>query len=140
MTAFCSRLMFWSDWGNNPKIERASMDGTDRRTVIGSEHVKWPNSVAVDQVLDRLYWIDSGKRYIGSSDLDGKDLRKILFSHTRESFGLAVFEGFVYWTQKRGEVFAANKFDGKSRRKITGAYYSPYSISVNHPLAKPEGW
>ena len=131
--------MFWTDWGSNPKIERASMDGTDRKIVIGSEHLKWPNTVTVDQILHRLYWIDSGKEYIGSSNLDGKDLRKIVFSNTRTSYGLAVFEGFVYWTQTRGSVFAANKFDGKNKQDIRGAYLKPYAVSVNHPLAKPKG-
>lgn len=131
--------MFWTDWGSNPKIERASMDGSDRRTVIGSEHLKWPNTVTVDQVLHRLYWIDSGKGYIGSSNLDGTDLRKIVTSSTAQSYGLAVFEGSIYWTQTRGKVFTANKFDGKNKRDIRGAYYKPFTISLNHPLAKPKG-
>ena len=116
------------------------MDGSDRKTVIGSEHLKWPNTVAVDQILHRLYWIDSGKEYIGSSNLDGNDLRKIVSSNTGTSYGLAVFEGFVYWTQRRGRTFVANKFDGKNKRDIRGAYLKPYAVRVNHPLAKPKGW
>jgi len=133
------RLMFWTDWGSSPKIERASMDGSGRKIVIGPEHLKWPNTVTVDQVLNRLYWIDGGKEYIGSSTLDGKDLRKFRLSNTQSSYGLAVFEGFVYWTQTRGAVFAANKFDGKNKRSIRGIYLRTYSITVNHPMTKPKG-
>ena len=115
------------------------MDGADRKTVIGSAHLKWPNTVTVDQVLDRLYWIDSGKGYIGSSNLDGTDLRKIVMSNTESSFGLAVFEGAIYWTQTRGKVLSADKFDGKNKREIRGAYFKPFAININHPLAKPKG-
>ena len=133
------RLMFWTDWSENPKIEGASMDGEDRKTIIGSEHLHWPNAVAADQVLNRLYWTDSGKGYIGSSNLDGTDLRKIVQSNTRSSFGLAVFESSIYWTQMSGKVYKANKFDGNDKKEIRGAFFRSYAIRVNHVAAKPRG-
>ena len=30
------RLMYWTDWGSVPKIEKAYMDGSNRRTIINS--------------------------------------------------------------------------------------------------------
>ena len=48
-------LLFWTDWGTAPKIERAGVDGTDR-AVIADTNLKWPNGIAVDH--DRIYWID----------------------------------------------------------------------------------
>ena len=134
---FC-RFIFWSDWGSNPKIERSSMDGADRKTILGSDTLRWPNAVAVDQLLNRLYWVDSGNGYIASSDFDGKDVRQIITSNTVSSFGLAVFEGSLFWTQTRGKVFRASKFDGTNKREIRGAYFKPYTVHVNHVAAKPK--
>lgn len=33
--------MYWSDWGNHPKIETAAMDGTLRETLV-QENIQWP--------------------------------------------------------------------------------------------------
>ncbi len=30
-----SRYMFWSDWGKYPRIERANMDGSGRKVIVG---------------------------------------------------------------------------------------------------------
>ena len=41
--------MFWTDWGEVPKIERADMDGSnDSRKVIVSDDIFWPNGISVD--------------------------------------------------------------------------------------------
>lgn len=42
-------LMFWTDWGEIPKIERASMNGdSTTRTVIVNDNIFWPNGLTVD--------------------------------------------------------------------------------------------
>lgn len=33
--------MYWSDWGNHPKIETAAMDGTLRETLV-QDNIQWP--------------------------------------------------------------------------------------------------
>lgn len=51
--------IFWSDWiEKNPKIERANMDGSDRRLLI-SERLGWPNGIVLDLVNEQLYWCDA---------------------------------------------------------------------------------
>lgn len=51
-TVFCNtffRIMFWTDWGEVPKIERADMDGSiESRKVIVSDDIFWPNGLSVD--------------------------------------------------------------------------------------------
>ena len=66
--------MFWSDWGENPKIERAGMDGSHRSVII-SETVRWPNGLTLDLVMDKVYWIDAKLNLVGSADLDGSNSR-----------------------------------------------------------------
>jgi low density lipoprotein receptor-related protein 5/6 len=68
--------MYWSDWGEKPKIERANLDGTDRRVLISTD-LGWPNGLAVDREGGRLYWGDAKTDRIETSDLLGGD-RKVL--------------------------------------------------------------
>ena len=46
------------------------MDGSARSVIIGDD-VMWPNSVAVDYLVDRLYWTDAGLHRIETARLDG---------------------------------------------------------------------
>lgn len=66
--------MFWTEIGNVVKIERAGMDGSERRALVNSS-LGWPGGVAVDAVSKRVYWTDERLRAIGSATLDGNDIR-----------------------------------------------------------------
>lgn len=66
--------MFWTEIGNVVKIERAGMDGSERRAVVNSS-LGWPGGVAVDPTSYRVYWTDERLRAIGSATLDGDDIR-----------------------------------------------------------------
>ena len=49
-SCFRTKVLFYSDWGSNPKIGRLGFDGSDKKDVITTDLV-WPNGVAVDQVF-----------------------------------------------------------------------------------------
>lgn len=68
--------MYWSEWGERPKIERSNMDGTNR-FVIASTNLTWPNGLAVDHTAGKIYWTDAGSRTIEFANFDGSS-RKIL--------------------------------------------------------------
>ena len=52
-----ARWLFWTDWGENPRIERIGMDGTGRHQVIASNHyLLHPHSLTVFE--DDVYWTD----------------------------------------------------------------------------------
>lgn len=55
------RYLFWTDWfTNSPRIERSGMDGNpSTRTVVVSEHLGWPNALAIDYTLQRIFWADA---------------------------------------------------------------------------------
>lgn len=85
----CARLMFWTDIGNMVKIERAGMDGSERRAVVNSS-LGWPGGVAVDTISDRLFWTDERLGTIGSASLDGDNIQ--VHCHLLHC---AKFSGFV---------------------------------------------
>ena len=62
------RLVYWTDWGATPKIERVQMDGNNRRTIITGE-LGWPNGLVIDEQTLQLYWTDAKLDKIETSDL-----------------------------------------------------------------------
>jgi len=50
--------MYWTDWGENAKLERSGMDGTGRAVLI-SNNLGWPNGLAVDKTGSQLLWADA---------------------------------------------------------------------------------
>lgn len=64
------RFMYWTDWGEVPKIERAGMDGSNRFVIINTE-IYWPNGLTLDYEERKLYWADAKLNFIHKSDLDG---------------------------------------------------------------------
>lgn len=58
---FCCFLysyMYWTDWGESPKIECAYLDGSERRVLVNTS-LGWPNGLALDLEEDKLYWGDA---------------------------------------------------------------------------------
>lgn len=77
---FCSaHLMFWTDWGRNPRIERASMDGK-LRTVIISNKLYWPNGLSIDYPNNLLYFADAYLDFIDYCDYNGNNRKQVLAS------------------------------------------------------------
>lgn len=53
-----TRYMYWTDWGTNAKIERATLGGNFRVPIVNSSLV-WPNGLTLDYENDLLYWADA---------------------------------------------------------------------------------
>lgn len=41
------RYLFWTDWGHIAKIERANLDGSERKILINTD-LGWPNGLTLD--------------------------------------------------------------------------------------------
>lgn len=40
--------MYWTDWGQDPKIERSGMDGNNREVIVkGGDDLQWPNGLTI---------------------------------------------------------------------------------------------
>ncbi|XP_053401558.1 low-density lipoprotein receptor-related protein 6-like [Mercenaria mercenaria] len=66
-------LMFWSDYSDTlPVIYSAGMDGSSKQTLHTTDIV-WPNGIALDPTVKRIYWTDGYLDQIYYSDYDGKN-------------------------------------------------------------------
>ncbi|XP_043274893.1 very low-density lipoprotein receptor-like isoform X2 [Venturia canescens] len=135
--------MFWTDWGDEARIERAGMDGSHRSIIVGSE-VIWPNGLTLDLIGQRVYWVDAKLHIIASSNYDGSSRRTVLFSldTLRHPFSITTFEDYVYWTDwDKQTIFKANKFTGKEVRPSTSlrSLQNPMVVHVYHPYRQPDG-
>lgn len=70
---FFSSLMYWTDWGENPKIECANLDGRDRHVLVNTS-LGWPNGLALDLQEGKLYWGDAKTDKIEVSEVPGAQM------------------------------------------------------------------
>ncbi|KAL3189938.1 hypothetical protein MRX96_020276 [Rhipicephalus microplus] len=96
-----TRWMYWTDWGQPAKIERAALDGSERRVLVSTD-LGWPNGLALDARDDRLYWADARTDRIESSRLDGSDRKVLLDSQLPHVFGFTLLGQYIYWTDWQG--------------------------------------
>ena len=78
------RYMYWTDWGENPHIGRAGMDGSEMKYII-TYNLVWPNALAIDYVTEEIFWADAKLDYIGVADLDGNRRKTVLSLGKKES-------------------------------------------------------
>uniref|UniRef100_A0A8C3QLD8 LDL receptor related protein 4 n=1 Tax=Cyanoderma ruficeps TaxID=181631 RepID=A0A8C3QLD8_9PASS len=88
--------MYWTDWGENAKLERAGMDGSGRVVLI-SNNLGWPNGLAVDKAGSQLLWADAHTERIEAADLNGAN-RRTLLSPVQHPYGLTLLDSYIYWT------------------------------------------
>ena len=62
--------MYWTDWGEVPKIERAGMDGT-RRQVLVRDNIYWPNGITLDYSENKVYWVEANFHAVYRINMDG---------------------------------------------------------------------
>nr|XP_042898156.1 very low-density lipoprotein receptor isoform X1 [Parasteatoda tepidariorum]XP_042898157.1 very low-density lipoprotein receptor isoform X2 [Parasteatoda tepidariorum] len=133
--------LFWSDWGEPAKIERAGMDGTHRSVVI-SQDIRWPNGLAIDIVTKKIFWVDAKLHTLSSADYDGSNQRVVLSSSfaIKHPFALDVFEDWVYWSDWESEsISKVDKFTGKDVEVVANGISSPMGLRVYHSYKQPKG-
>ncbi|XP_065905355.1 very low-density lipoprotein receptor-like isoform X2 [Dysidea avara] len=132
--------IYWTDWGTQAKIEKASLQGKNRRAII-TTNVHWPNGLTIDHTLKRLYWIDAKLKTIETCDFNGRNrmvVRKLAF--TSHPFSISVFEDNIYWTDwDSGAVEVANKFNGTNRGQVIQSHLRLLGVKVVHQALQLPG-
>ena len=112
------RYMYWTDWGNDPKIERARLDGTHRVILVNSS-IAWPNGITIDYLDRKIYWADAKLDKIEVMNLDGSQRKVILDDKVPHIFGFTLLGDRLYFTDwQRKAIESVNKRTGKDRQTI----------------------
>ncbi|XP_052368359.1 prolow-density lipoprotein receptor-related protein 1-like isoform X15 [Oncorhynchus keta] len=127
-------LMYWSEVGSNPQIERSGMDGSERKVVL-TRGLGWPVSLSVDTLTDRIYWADEKLQCIGSVSLEGHNVRLLQLTEMPSPFSVMVFNDMVYWSDtKRRTIQVSHKNTGKNRKVLLKRPGQPFGIRIMHPI------
>ncbi|XP_031616659.1 prolow-density lipoprotein receptor-related protein 1 isoform X3 [Contarinia nasturtii] len=136
-------LLFWTDWDkSNPRIERCSMAGEYRQTIIEVDKSLggWPNGLTLDYAQKRIYYIDAHSDSIHTTNYDGSDHHLVIRDQETLShpFSISLFENYVYWTDWRtSSVMRANKWNGSDVTTVDRTASQPFGIQILHSSRQP---
>jgi hypothetical protein len=123
-----ARHIYWTNMGvpnlNDGSIERADLDGSNRKTIVPKGGTFTPKQLHLDKENDKLYWADREGMRVMRCNLDGSKIETLVESGhgdtdrrdaTKWCVGIAIDaeRGQIYWTQKgpdkagKGRIFRA---------------------------------
>ena len=126
-------MMYWTDWGANPKIEQAGMDGSARRAIV-TGNLGWSNGLTIDQATNRLFWVDAKLDKIEVLELDGGN-RQLILSSTADihPYALVVYENVLYWTDWGNKSISRYNLSSGNQDMIVNGLKKPMDIHVIDP-------
>jgi len=124
-----ARHIYWTNMGvpsrNDGSIERADLDGQNRKTIIPEGDTFTPKQLHLEKKSRKLYWCDREGMRVMRANLDGSSIETLVDSSngdarpgtdlTKWCVGITVDpdRGQIYWTQKgpddagKGRLFRA---------------------------------
>jgi sugar lactone lactonase YvrE len=121
--------IYWTNMGSTPSandgsIERADLDGKNRRVIVPPGGTFTPKQIQIDKKNDKLYWCDREGMRVMRSNLDGSRIETLVQTgegdadrrdQTRWCVGITIDpeRKQIYWTQKgpdngeQGRIFRA---------------------------------
>ncbi|XP_022087518.1 low-density lipoprotein receptor-related protein 4-like isoform X2 [Acanthaster planci] len=126
-------LIYWTDLASPAKIEAVRHDGRHRAT-IATSNLTTPTSITIDYQSQKLLWIDSGRKVIEISNLDGTERRIITSSQMGQPFGISEFQDYVWFTEwDEDMIVRVDKATGGGRVRLRGSMQRPTGVEVVHP-------
>jgi len=114
-------ILVWIELGiNNCTIMTAQQDGTNPQVVRSG--LALPRGLAVDEINNRLYWLDEKEMVIQSTDLYGNDFQILKINLRYAPVSLQVFEDEVYWSDIE-QIRAVNQWSGKDERTVVSSSF-----------------
>jgi hypothetical protein len=143
--------IYWTNMGSNPStndgsIERADIDGKNRRVIVPLGRTFTPKQIHLDKKNGKLYWCDREGMRVMRSNLDGSHIETLVETgrgdidrrdQTRWCVGITIDpqRKQIYWTQKgpdngdQGRIFRAGLDIPKGK---TAATRSDIEIFFDH--------
>ncbi|XP_072180611.1 uncharacterized protein [Diadema setosum] len=133
--------LFWTDYGEPAMIERATLAGKNRTTIIDTDLFS-PNGITVDYETDRIYWVDPRRlesSRIESANLDGSNRTLVvqMLPSDAQFFDLVVFGSKLFVTDSLEKLRCIDKDTGVPAFSISiGA--RPYGLMTYGPGVQPD--
>ena len=132
--------MYWADWSRNePKIEVANMDGSDRRVLVKSPPLKLPNGLTLVRSTNELCYCDAGVREISCVNLGDLSMRKA-FGQALYPFSVTSFNRTLFWTDWRlgriQRMGIKSKTRDTSLRSFVGSSGKIFDIKAVQPCGR----
>jgi len=120
--------MIWSAAGIHPKIEKASLRGNQRVTVV-TTFLFHPNGIELDRGNKRIFWVDAAYDSVESVAYNGSNRKKIFQEHGLHPSGLVLVAPFLFFTDWMTQL-EVHKLDAS-----TGEVLRSYSINGGTPMS-----
>uniref|UniRef100_A0A803YQ49 EGF-like domain-containing protein n=1 Tax=Meleagris gallopavo TaxID=9103 RepID=A0A803YQ49_MELGA len=129
-------MLYWSEVGNQPRLMEATMDGRRQRVLL-AQGLGWPTALALDLPTSRLFWLDEKLGSVGSTHLDGTDVKVLQLRWVQSPFAAAVCEDQLYWSERKAwSVQQVDKATGKNRTVLLKRHGQPHGLQVMHPALR----
>jgi len=120
--------MIWSDAGAFQKIEKASLSGNQRVTVVKTQ-LFHPYGIELDRGNKRIFWVDAGYERVESVNYNGSN-RNILYQlYGLQPFGVVLVAPFMFFTDWKTNQ-ELRKLDA-----TTGKVLRSYGINGGKPMS-----
>ncbi|XP_058612238.1 nidogen-2 [Onychostoma macrolepis] len=114
-------MLYWTDFGRHT-INRALLEFGSEPEAIISQGLVQPEGIAVDSVHRKLFWVDSGKDRIETSDLDGRNRKVLIDSDLVNPRAIVVDakSGTLYWTDWNRDApkIESSSLEGHKRKVL----------------------
>ncbi|BFZ06046.1 hypothetical protein BsWGS_09085 [Bradybaena similaris] len=122
-------IIYWSDWGSPPRIEKANMDGSERETLVDFNSVAWPNGLAFDLQENKLFWVDAHADKISVMDLASRRISDLVAEPEAHYFSVDIIGEYLYVTDwKTNYLKRMNKKGGPLKQFGPAQFTRLYGI------------
>jgi len=138
--------MFWISDGFRVTIEKATLSGDSKTTLVTLTGVWWlsarPNGITLDFSGNRLYWVDRRTRRIESVDFNGNNRQQFkTLSFPINPYDILLYSGVFYYSDQNSQ--SIGKID-IATKQFLGSYTglgasNVLRLAMFSPLRQPTG-
>ena len=112
--------MFWISDGWSKTIDKATLSGDNKTTLVSLWWLYRPNGITLDFSANRLYWVDRQARGIVSVDFNGNNRQHFKsLSLTINPYDIVLSSGVFYYSDENSQ--SIDKID-KATKQSLGSY------------------
>lgn len=92
------RYLYWIDYGQFPKIEKALLDGSNRTPIVVTG-ISNPRDLTIDIVTHDVYWVDAKEDAIQKVSYSG-GRRQYVWRNLPTPYGASILGSQIYWVDR----------------------------------------